>query len=323
MEETQTYRILWQRRKDGGARLLRMYGTSPQVLIPSEIAGHPCVEIAPYCFAPNMRLPEEGCREEIILPEDGSHPYLQELCKNAVEEVILPDTVEEIGGCAFYDCRKLKRLHMGAAVCTIGSDAFMNAFSLQTILLRASAGEKSGIQKALSQISSSLEVRFQKGNETEALLLYPEYYESYDEVAPAHLFGRSITGEGFRARQCFTDGRVDFAGYDGIFLQACVEESENTLFKMALNRLQYPCGLSEKHKAVYQDYVKEHLFRCMGSLVEQRDLQTLLFLCGEKLLCGEALSVCIRKASERNWTEGTAELLRWAALEGKKDPYEF
>ena len=132
MEETQTYRILWQRRKDGGARLLRMYGTSPQVLIPSEIAGHPCVEIAPYCFAPNMRLPEEGCREEILSPEDGSHPYLQELCKNAVEEVILPDTVEEIGGCAFYDCRKLKRLHMGAAVRTIGSDAFMNAFKRET-----------------------------------------------------------------------------------------------------------------------------------------------------------------------------------------------
>ena len=72
----------------------------------------------------------------------------QELCKNAVEEVILPDTVEEIGGCAFYDCRKLKRLHMGAAVRTIGSDAFMNAFSLQTIVLRALAGEKSGIQRA-------------------------------------------------------------------------------------------------------------------------------------------------------------------------------
>lgn len=323
MESSQTYRILWQRRKDGGARLLRMYGTSPQVLIPEEIAGHPCVEIAPYCFAPKARLPEEKDREELVSAEEGARPYLRELCRHAVEEVVLPDTVEEIGGCAFYDCRKLKRLHMGAAVRTIGSDAFMNAFSLQMILLHASVEEESGIQKALSQISSSLEVCFQSADKTQARLLYPEYYESYDEVAPAHLFGRSITGEGFRARQCFRDGRVDFAGYDGIFLQACVEESENTLFKMALNRLQYPCGLSKKHEEVYRSYVKEHLPFCADVLTEQRDLQTLRFLCRAKLLCGETLFSCIRKASEKDWTEGTAELLRQASLEEKKDRYDF
>lgn len=338
MDQIQTCRIFWQKRQDGGARVLRIYGTSSQVFIPSEIAGHPCVEIAPYCFAPGKRLREqEECLEEIILPEkrassdssissdNGALPYLQELCKNAVEEVVLPDTVKEIGSCAFYDCRKLTRLHMGGAVHMIGSDAFMNTLSLQRILLRSPAGEKSGIQKILGQISASIEVCFQRDGKTEALLLYPEYYESYDEVAPAHLFGRSITGEGFRARQCFQDGKVDFTGYDGIFLQACVEESENTLFKMALNRLQYPYGLSEKQKAVYQNYVKEHISGYTDSLARQKDLQTLRFLCGEKLLYGETLAACILDAAKAEWTEGAADLLQLAAAgkKEKKSRYDF
>lgn len=326
MEQIQTYRILWQRRTDGGARLLRIYGTSPQVFIPSEIAGHPCVEIAPYCFAPKTHLLKEAYQEERTHnDEERDAPYLQELCKNAVEEVALPDTVKEIGSCAFYDCRKLKRLHMGSAVHTIGSDAFMNTLSLQEIFLRSGAGEKNGIQRVLSQISSSIEVSFINSGKTDAILLYPEYYESYDEIAPAHLFGRSITGEGFRARQCFKEGRVDFGGYDAVFLQACVEESENTLFKMALNRLQYPYGLADGQKEIYQDYLKAHIARCASSLVRQKNLQTLKFLCRERLLYGETLAACIREAAETEWTEGAADLLQLAASgkEEKKNRYDF
>ena len=180
-------------------------------------------------------------------------------------------------------------------------------------------------KKILSQISSSIEVCFQNGNKTDAILLYPEYYESYDEIAPAHLFGRSITGEGFRARQCFQDGKVDFSGYDAVFLQACVEESENTLFKMALNRLQYSYGLADVQKEIYQDYLKTHIARCASFLVGQRNLKALRFLCKEKLLYGESLAACVREAAEAEWTEGAAELLRLAAAgrEERRSRYEF
>ena len=53
--------------------------------------------------------------------------------------------------------------------------------------------------------------------------MYPEYTESYDEIAPAHIFGRNITGEGFRARQQFQDGIVQFAGYDAIYPKVIAE----------------------------------------------------------------------------------------------------
>ena len=104
MEQTQTYRIFWQKRQDGGARLLRICGMSSHVCIPSQIAGHPVVEIAPYCFAGNGRQLPRGY--ETTLTGDREL-FLEELCGAAVEHVSLPDTVKEIGNCAFYNCRKL------------------------------------------------------------------------------------------------------------------------------------------------------------------------------------------------------------------------
>ncbi len=47
--------------------------------------------------------------------------------------------------------------------------------------------------------------------------MYPEYYESYDELGPAHIFELNLTGEGFRARQCFKEGVILLNAYDEIF----------------------------------------------------------------------------------------------------------
>ena len=133
-------------------------------------------------------------------------PYLTELCGSRIEEVSLPDTVQSIGNCAFYNCKKLNRIRAGANLRDIGSDAFMNTLSFHRLTLSCRPEEASGIKQILSHISWDIKVRFQVGDEVFAALLYPEYLETYDEIAPAHLFGRSITGEGFRARQCVRDG---------------------------------------------------------------------------------------------------------------------
>ncbi len=326
MEQNQPFRILWQENSDGSARLLRMYGKFPQVIVPRQIAGCQVTEIAPYCFAKDAHLPKEQIFEEIVAEEGRSVNGLQELSGNAIEEVCLPDSVHSIGNCAFYNCKNLKTLSIGASVESIGSDAFMNTISFHQMILRYPADEKSGLKKILSQISSDMEVKFQTSRGIEAVLLYPEYYESYDEIAPAHLFGRSITGEGFRARQCIKDGRIDFAGYDAVFLQACVEESEKTLAKMALNRLLYPYALQENSKEAYMQYITEHIRTVASCLTEKRELEILQFLCREGLLCGTNLAECIRRAAAMDWAEGAAALLQQQAVmqqEQKKKRYDF
>ena len=322
MSQDQNYRILWRKRTDGGAVLLRIYGEFAKVTIPEQIAGCPVAEVAPYCFAEAKHLPSGEILEEVI----GKETYFQELCGNAVEEVRLPASVERIGNCAFYNCRNLRTLSIGIRLKDIGSDAFMNTRSLHQIWLRDSAMAASGLKQILSQISSDIEVVFAGKNGVEAKLLYPEYYESYDEIAPAHLFGRSITGEGFRARQCIKNGVVDFAGYDAIFPQACVEEPEVKLSKLALNRLQYGYQLGDAEREMYETYVKAHSKTTAIRLIKEKNLEILQFLCRRELLCGENLAEVIQIAAESDWPEGAASLLQQNSMEKqalKQNRYSF
>ncbi len=325
MEQVWPYRMLWHKRGDGGARLLRLYGASPQIHVPQQADGCPIVEIAPYCFAAEQKFLPEDVTETTVL-EPGSAAALQELHTKVIEEIWLPDCVERIGSYAFYNCRKLHTLTIGADTRDIGSDAFMNTLSLRTLSVRCGAGGQSGLRQILAQISSDLEVRLLADTEPEAVLLYPEYDESYNEVAPAHLFGRSILGEGFRARQCIRDGRVDFAGYDAVFLQACATEREETLSRMAINRLRYPYGLSARNRQIYRDYVTVRGQKIAQRLVRQRDLDGLAFFYRERLLDGAALFACVREASETEWAQGAAQLLAWMAEAeetSQKKRYDF
>lgn len=52
----------------------------------------------------------------------------------------------------------------------------------------------------LSRIYSEIEVTYIKEEKVIAKVLYPEYSEVYDEIAPAHIFGRNIEGEGFQGK---------------------------------------------------------------------------------------------------------------------------
>ena len=65
----------------------------------------------------------------------------------------------------------------------------MNCRSLSRLLLHADPGQKTGLRLLLAQLSSDLEVALSGENGVWAKLLFPEYYESYDEIAPAHIFG--------------------------------------------------------------------------------------------------------------------------------------
>lgn len=325
MEQIQTYRMFYKERADGGVCLCRLYGISPQVHLPSKIAGHPLVEIAPYCFAKKNSLPSEADEAEAVIGEEKDIPYLRELCFTEVEEVYLPDSVQKIGSYSFYNCKNMHTLQIGSALREIGSDAFMNTLSFHSLILRCGAGESSGIRSIVSQISSELNVQFVRGGQTEAALFYPEYYESYDEIAPAHLFGRQIQGEGFRARQCIKDGKVDFLGYDSVFLQACVEESEKTLGQMALNRLKYPYALRESDKEMYRTYVKEHIQGIAFRFVQQKSLPVFQFLWAEHLMDRAALLECSKTAAECGWPEGSAYFLQCLAKEHhtKENRYNF
>ncbi len=287
------YRLNWEKTKEGTARLIGVTDMPGELVLPEAIEGLPLTEVGPYCFAKNKYL----------------------------KRVVLPDTIRKMERMAFYNCTGLESLQMGAGLTELGGDAFMNCHNLHQIIVRCKALEASGVRFVLRQISSDLTVHFVgKTNEESAVILFPDYYESYDEVTPAHLFGRNIEGEGFRARQFFKDGVFEYARYDGIFEKACAEEKENTLCEMAVNRLRYPIGLSAEAKIQYATYVRAHMEAICDKAVRGRELELLEFLCKSKLAEQVHMEYCVGLAAEYEWAEGGAFILRLKAQYfGKND----
>ncbi len=331
-EEDKIFRIFWEKTAQG-ARVLRIFGQTPVVTVPDEIEGLAVTEIGDYCFSKTARLPAAGffvsdglgdgrMRQANLKERDCQQAEgITELCGGFAESVSLPDSVVKIGSYAFYNCRNLAKLELGGRIKAIGSDAFMNCYKLKKLIFRCSAFQPTCLQKMLVQISWDVEVFFNARGE-QAALFYPEYYEAYDEIAPAHIFERRITGEGFRARQCFLNHLVDYEKYDAVFLQSACAETKQAMCHLALCRLRYPVCLPPQAEMFYRDYIYENSVELAGRLVRERERDMLEFLFCQKLLSQEAVNGALFWAVEAGWTEGSAFLLQWQQVEAGKSVEE-
>ena len=241
-----------------------------------------------------------------------------------VEKITLPDAVERIENAAFFNCKKLYALEVGKRTTEIGSDVFNNCSALHKVHIRGKAGEETGAKQLLARISWDVEVQFD-----DAVLFYPEYYEGYDTIAPAHIFGLNIEGEGFRARQCFREGKVDFEAYDSIFEKACAEENDRVLVHMAMDRLMTPVGLTEKNRIRYEKYLVSVPEKIFEICLKNRKLEWLKYYVNS-VLAGDKIETTVKEKAlvtyvQQDWTEGAAVLLAAGRKKegGKKARYEF
>lgn len=313
--------LMWQK-IETGARLLRLEAVSEEVQVPSEIEGYPIIEIGDYCFSGKGKEIEGEVRETIL----GNPKELHEISGAYLKRIYLPDTVERIGNFAFYNCTRLEEISFGKRLEQIGSDAFMNCMRLRELKVRSGIRERTGLKQILAQLSGTIAVNFEKEGNCEARVLYPEYFETYDEISPAHIFGRNIEGEGFRARQCFTEGVVDFYQYDTIFPKACAEEVAEIRMQLAVNRLRYPVDLRDDKKKLYENYLKANADEESVFFLKNQEKEVLFFLCEHHYLSEQGVIMLIQKAVELDWAEGTASLMQWKAKfyqEEKKDKYSF
>ena len=77
MEQMNNYRIIWKKRADGSACLLRVYGEFPCIRLPEEIGGVPLTEIAAYCFAPVTHFKAETSDQQADIFEGAYHRKLR------------------------------------------------------------------------------------------------------------------------------------------------------------------------------------------------------------------------------------------------------
>ncbi len=292
----------YKEKEDHTIKIVRVFGNHPCVVIPETIDGKIVDEIGEYCFSKSIQY--KDCQKT-----EGDLSFMSELSLQEIESVSLPNTIKKIGSYAFYNCRKCKRIELSNAVNEIGSDVFLNCLSLHTIQMNCSIQEVTILKLMLKQISWDIDICFKDGT-----FLFPEYYENYNVIGPAHIFGMNINGEGYRTRQCFENQYFQVQEYDEIFERLCIEESTKTLCHFAWNRILYPIELSEYNQKTYLTYLKEHIHFWAMEILKHDELD-LIFQYKKMVEIGlmdkDTINTLIEEASKLDLIELTTHLIQW------------
>ena len=288
------------------ARLVRVYGTAPCVVLPAvlpapEGGSFAVTELGDYCFSEKPRsLPvaDKTCRYTVE-PDgtawltrafgqavDGTcrrydfddapavdEEALHSVCGNFLEEVTLPDSLQVIGSCAFYNCRSLRLLTVGAGNLTVGSDVFLNCFALETIRVQAAPGDATGLFALVNNITEAVRAEFRPAGAPAPLaaLWYPAYWEDIEET-PAHILLHTFSGQGYHYRQCFLNNIFLPAEYDSIFPQGHDADDANVMAMLCFDRLRYPWQLTEAAAGHYRAFLAANTDRVLARLLKAQDL---------------------------------------------------
>ena len=347
----------------GGARLVRVYGTDPCVVLPGSVpapegGAWPLTELGDYCFSEKPRsLPgaDEICRYEVdstgtvrltrafgqAVGQRSAHRYdfefdapaadpedLHPVCGNFLEELTLPEGLQVIGSCAFYNCRHLRLLSVGAQELTMGSDVFLNCFALETIRVRAVPEAATGLFAIVNNITEAVQAEFRPAGAAAPLaaLWYPAYWEDIEET-PAHILLHTFSGQGYHYRQCFLNNKFLPAEYDAIFPQGHDADDANIMAMLCFARLRYPWQLDETAAGHYQAFLAANTGRVLTRLLKAQDTEGIKALLAldvlDKAAFAEAADLA-RKAENA----AAAALLADAkhkkfAAEKKKARYDF
>ncbi len=192
------------------------------------------------------------------------------LAHSSVEEIHLPSLLRKIGAYGFYGCEKLRRIHCYGRVLDLGTGLFADVANVEFLDITLFDGEKSCFKELLSELRQTLRVRVHMENGQEARLIFPEFYEEAIENTPARILSIETHGCGHRYRYCFVKREFQFHGYDEVFPHMKVQEPEMLVTELAIGRLQYPMGLQERYREMYENYLREH-WKMAGQLLLEAD----------------------------------------------------
>ena len=272
--------------KENKILLKRCYGTEERIEVPAQIEGMPVTVLAPYIFSQARREPDQKAA----------------ICGNQVKEIVLPDTVREIGNYAFYGCYYLEALTLSHRTHDIAGGAFTGCRHLKNLTFRMEQAEGYCMKDVLSEVHHEMKVKLVYPNAV-CTLLFPEYYDEAVENTPARQLETQFHGSGYSYRQCFQDGVFQFGEYDRLFQEAQNLESEDFCIELAVTRLMEKVRLSQDAEGVYQSYLMEHRMSAAGWCIEFEQNETLEFLTGFVDWQEEELSDLIEEANAKGRLE--------------------
>ena len=321
--------------------IVRCFGTDPEIVVPEVIDGRQVKRMVPYAFS--VRKDHED--EDVLVfstEEDGIFCDTEQLLAgDAVEKVILPDTMEELGRYIFYGCRNLRELCFSDRLQNIGSGAFTGCRSLSVLHVRLLDGNRSCVPDILGDLWQRIDVTFYEDGKYEdgkygdgeaggqekisARLVFPEHYEEAVENTPARILFTQHHGSGNNYRQCFYNKEIDFRKYDSLFYSARAQDKTDVITDLVFSRLMYPAGLTEESRAAYEDYIREHALQTAEYLTDTEDIAALKEFAARSFWTAETLSGAV----EYTATNGKREILTFLMNEKhrlfpeKKKKYEL
>ena len=256
--------------------------------------------------------------------EEELHP----VCGSFLEEVTLPDSVQVIGSCAFYNCRSLHLLTVGSGGLTVGSDVFLNCFALETLRVQAAPEQPTGLFALVNNITEAVQAQFWPADAPAPLaaLWYPAYWEDIEET-PAHILLHTFSGQGYHYRQCFLDNKFLPAEYDAIFPQGHDADDAAVMAMLCFARLRYPWQLTEAAAGHYRVFLAANTDRVFARLLKAQDTDGIRALLALDVLDKAAFASAAALAAKAE-NAAAAALLADAehkkyAPQPKKQRYDF
>ena len=296
-------------REEGGVALLRCETSAPQLLLPDELDGLPIIRLGDYVFS--AREPKQLPEGAFTLRLTSGGEELPAHDAAALRMVRLPQKALSLGNYAFYGCTGLEALEIGGHLQTVGTDAFMNCFSLRRMTLTAPAEECRCLRGLLQEYSGELELCFAPAAGPECRLFFPAYDEDYEEMAAPHIFHYNIRGVGYLCRQSFDGHCFRYDQYDAS-LDLLLRTHEFSLaVRMAMDRLRFPVQLSETARTAYLSCLEQHTEQVLELVLTEADTAPLSFLLSLDLLGRPALAEGCEMARAARRTEALGLLLEY------------
>lgn len=209
---------------------------------------------------------------EVMIPETiGGCPVAElgayVLAGTEVESVHMPETVIKIGAYAFYGCKKLKKLYFHGTLEDIGTGIFADTRDIAFLDVTMKPGQRTCLKDILQELHQTVRVRLHEDG-VESRLIFPEFYEEVLENTPGRQINSQMHGCGLTYRYSFHRRVFQPKSYDELFYMVTVQEPEELVCELAIGRLQYPQGLSERDREVYERYLREHWKAAAQVLIE-------------------------------------------------------
>lgn len=302
--------------QDHEVEVLRCYGNDPRIILPESIEGMPVTKVAAYAFSDRGSQETE---EAGLIYESKEHAMFaaqdQLLAGMNVEEIVLPDTVREIGNYIFYGCKRLSKLEFSNGMMQVGSGAFTGCSGLKALKIHMKKGQKSCVKEILGDLWQRIDVTFcYEEEKREAVLVFPEHYEEAVENTPARILFTQHHGSGNNYRQCFYNKEMDYRKYDSLFPVAAAWDKAEVLADIAFGRLRHPYRLADNDRQTYQNLVKERYKETLKCLIEQEQFENIRLISQENLWSCEMLEYALNLAS----INGKTEILSYLMNEKQK-----